>query len=396
MNKEPADKTEKQTASKGLKSPYEIMQLMVDLLDARYPEHRDKKTGIIQFYFLHDNQYWICYIKADESRLEFHTGKADSPTVTLKCEFFHWLDLASGKLNPVWGIITRKLKFKGKVSFFGTLPGRSFNTDIGDKDDPYTGFEKHATKKWTPPQSVVIINGSPRSEKGYTALFAAQFAAGMREAGASVEIVSISKLEIKTCTGCWNCWIRENGCIFDGKDDFYELFEKVNRADMVVYALPLYVDGMPSILKNYFDRSVRRVYPYICCDAPKTRHPRRIERKKQTMALLSICGFNEKDQFKALKTHFEAIACNFHVPLIETVLRAGAMFLFNNPFCYKMQIEILENMKKAGRELILTGKIDRKTKKQIERELAGKREYAQMTNYFWFDKITNRRNSDDY
>jgi multimeric flavodoxin WrbA/putative sterol carrier protein len=382
---------------KELKSPYEIMQSMVEIMDTQYPAHKEKGRGIIQFYFSHKNQEWTCYIKADENHLEFCTGTADNPTVTLRCDFFHWLDLSSGRLNPVWGTITQKLKFKGQTSFFKTLPKLNFDVNIKDKDDPYSDFEKNAVKNRTsPPQSVIIINASPRSGNGYTEAFVSRFAEGIREAGASVEEIYLAKLRIKTCTGCWHCWIKENGCVFDGKDDFYELFEKVNHADMIVYALPLYVDGMPSILKNYFDRSGRRVYPYICSDTKKMRHPRRIDRKNQTMTLLSVCGFQEKTQFKALEAHFRAIAHNFHIPLTETIYRSGVMFLFNNPLSCKTQMEVLENTKKAGTELILTGKINRKTKKKIEQKIAGKKEFVKMTNYFWFDKITRQKDGNDY
>jgi multimeric flavodoxin WrbA/putative sterol carrier protein len=372
------------------------MQSLVEILDAHYPAHKEKGTGIIQFYFSHKNQEWTGYIKADENHLEFCIGTADNPTATLRCDFFHWLDLSSGRLNPVWGVITRKLKFEGQTSFFKTLPEPDFNVNIKDKDDPYSDFEKKTIKNRKPPQSVIIINASPRSSNGYTEQFVSHFAEGIREAGAMVEEIYLSKLRIKTCTGCWHCWIKENGCVFDGKDDFYELFEKVNRADMIVYALPLYVDGMPSILKNYFDRSCRRVYPYICNDTKMMRHPRRIDRKNQTMALLSICGFQEKTQFKALDTHFRAIAHNFHIPLTETIYRSGVMFLFNNPLFYKTQTEILENMKKAGTELASTGKINRKTKRKIEQKITGKKEIVKMTNYFWFDKINNQKDSNDY
>jgi multimeric flavodoxin WrbA/putative sterol carrier protein len=381
---------------KELKSPYEIMQSMVEILDAQYPAHKEKGTGNIQFYFSCKNREWICYIKADENHLEFCAGTAARPTVTLRCDFFHWLDLASGKLNPIWGAVTRKLKFEGRTSFFKTLPKPDFSVNIRDKDDPSSAFEKNTAKHWRRPQSVIIINASPRSDNGYTEQFVSRFAEGLKNAGSNVEKIYLSKLRIKTCTGCWRCWIKENGCVFDGKDDFYELFEKVNRADMIVYALPLYVDGMPSALKNYFDRSVRRVYPYICRDTKKMRHPRRIDKKNQTMALLSICGFQEKTQFKALEMHFRAISHNTHIPLSETVYRPGAMFLFNNPFFYKAQTEILENMKKAGTELALTGKINRKTKRKIEQKLTGKKEFIKMTDYFWFDKIAGQKNGNDY
>jgi putative NADPH-quinone reductase len=150
--------------------------------------------------------------------------------------------------------------------------------------------------------------------------------------------------------------------VFDEKDDFYKLFKKVNKVDMIIYALSLYVDGMPSLLKNYFDRSVRRVYPFICSDT-KNETPSPDLQKNQTMVALSICGFQERIQFKALDVHFKSIAHNFHIPMIETIYRPVAMFLFNNPFFYKLQTEVLDNMKKTGTELILTGKINKETKK---------------------------------
>jgi putative sterol carrier protein len=202
---------------KELKSPYGIMQSMVEILDAQYPAHKDKGAGIIQFHFSHNNQEWTCYVKADENHLEFCVGTADNPTVTLRCDFFHWLDLSSGRLNPVWGTITRKLKFTGQTSFFKTLPKPDFNVNIKDKDDPYSGFEKNAAKHRKPPQSVIIINASPRSGNGYTGQFVARFAEGIIEAGANVEEICLANLRIKTCTGCWRCWIKENGCVFDGK-----------------------------------------------------------------------------------------------------------------------------------------------------------------------------------
>ena len=70
--------------------------------------------------------------------------------------------------------------------------------------------------------------------------------------------------------------------------------------------------------------------------------------------------------------------------------------MFNNPFVYKQQTEILENMKKAGTELASTGKINRKTKRIIEQKITSKKEFVKMTNYFWFDKIANQKDSNDY
>jgi putative NADPH-quinone reductase/putative sterol carrier protein len=381
---------------KKLQTPYEVMQAMLEPLDEAYQSHDKKKDGAIQLHLSYQDGVCSCYLKADAEHLTLHAGETENPTVTLRCHFFHWLDLSSKKLNPVWGMLTGKLKFKGDVSFFKALPEMDYTVTMAEKFDPPTPFEKNPSKRWTVPKSVVIINASPRAKNGYTDLFVSRFADGLKEAGANVEQVYLSQLNVKTCIGCWQCWMEEKGCVFDKADDFLPLYEKVNQADLIVYAFPLYVDGMPTILKNYFDRSVRRVYPYICTDSYKMRHPRRIEHKQQAMSVLSICGFPERSQFNALDAHFKAISHTFHIPLVSTIYRTGAMFLFNNPFYYKQQSQILEHTQNAGRELALYGKVKKQTLRKIQQQLSSHSEFAKMSDYFWDDKLRKQKNIRDY
>ncbi|MDR2120786.1 MAG: hypothetical protein LBP64_07920, partial [Tannerella sp.] len=97
-----------------------------------------------------------------------------------------------------------------------------------------------------------------------------------------------------------------------------------------------------------------------------------------------------------LDKHFRAIAHNSHIPLIGTIYRPGAMFLFNNPFACQPLTEILEHMRKAGSELTSTGKIKRKTKRKIEQKITTRKDFIRMTNYFWFDKLAGRKDGNDY
>jgi organic radical activating enzyme len=63
------------------------------------------------------------------------------------------------------------------------------------------------------------------------------------------------------------------------------------------------------------------------------------------------------------------------------------MFLFNNPLFFKQQNQILENIKKAGFELMENGKINKRTKKIIQQNITSKKEYAQSTDFFWQEKF---------
>ena len=62
----------------------------------------------------------------------------------------------------------------------------------------------------------VAINGSPRMEKGDTAMVLAPFIEGMIDAGSDVELFYASRLKVKPCTcGEMYCWYKRPGeCCF--------------------------------------------------------------------------------------------------------------------------------------------------------------------------------------
>ena len=99
---------------------------------------------------------------------------------------------------------------------------------------------------------VLAINSSPRMDKGNTALILNPFLEGMKEAGAEVELFYTSKLKIHPCTGEFNCWIKTPGeCLHN--DDMKMLYPKIAEADVMVFAIPVYVDGVTGPMKNLID-----------------------------------------------------------------------------------------------------------------------------------------------
>ena len=54
--------------------------------------------------------------------------------------------------------------------------------------------------------NVLVINGSPKTDKGNTAFVVAPFIEGMKKGGATVELLYSKNQKIRPCTGCFNCW----------------------------------------------------------------------------------------------------------------------------------------------------------------------------------------------
>lgn len=373
-------------------SPYSVMEKMVEKLQSYYPNHDKKKEGTIQFNLIHENECIDCYIKSDDKELKYFKGINDNPTVAVKASFYNWLGLAGGKLNPVLGVMTRKLRFKGDVSFFDVLPRKRLNSVLDIPKDPVTKFEKNPVKHWETPKKVVVLNASPRATNGYTDFYLKPFIKGMSKK-TEVETVYLSEYKINSCKGCFACWMNVPGkCVYHEKDDFNKLAEKMFESDLTVYALPVYADGMPGILKNYFDRSVSRAYPYMIEGMKRVRHPRRYINKKHTMVVFSICGFFEMINFDPISSYFNALAHNRHTPLIAEIYRPTAVGLYGNPFLLKNLNNIIDALEKAGEQVVSNGKIKKRTLRIIQQKIGGSKRDLTNINEWWNEK----KGSKDY
>jgi multimeric flavodoxin WrbA len=108
----------------------------------------------------------------------------------------------------------------------------------------------------------VVLNSSPSMEKGNTALILNPFIEGLKEEGAEVELFYTTKLRINPCIDDRSCWTKTPGkCIHD--DDMKQILPKMQQADIIVFAAPVYVDGMPGPMKNLVDRLLPLLEPFF-------------------------------------------------------------------------------------------------------------------------------------
>lgn len=367
-------------------TPLEVMEQMVQKLRNYYITHNYKKEGSIQFLLKHNGINVDCYIIASKESLTFHQGRVNNPTVTVKGSFYNWLALAEGTLNPVIAVFTRKLNFKGDTSFFKVLPGKQLKNPVHVPDDPVTKFEKNPVKYWSKPQKVIVLNASPRAEKGYTDFYLAPFIEGMKK-HTEVEEIYLSKYKINSCKGCFSCWMNVPGeCIYHGKDDHHELAGKIYHSDLTVYAFPIYADGLPGILKNFLDRAVSRAYPYMIEGMNRVRHPRRFINPNHSMVVFSICGFFEMKNFDPVKSYFKALSHNRHTPVVGEIYRTTAVGIYGSPFHYKLLANLMSALQDAGEQIVLKGKIRRKTQRIITKKIRRTAKDLDKINEWWDER----------
>lgn len=229
---------------------------------------------------------------------------------------------------------------------------------------------------------VLAINSSPKMDKGNTALILNPFLEGMREAGAEVELFYTKKLNIKPCTGEFNCWIKTPGKCHH-EDDMNMLYTTIREADVMVFATPVYVDGVTGPMENLIDRMLPIVKPLFEMRDGHCRHPLREGTKSSKVVLVSNCGFWEMDNFDPLLDHMKAFCKNATSEFAGALLRPHGEGMRPMMEIGKPIDDIFEAAKEAGRQLVEEGEMSVETLNIVSRELMPLEMYVQVVNQYF-------------
>ena len=99
-------------------------------------------------------------------------------------------------------------------------------------------------------KKVLIISTSPR-KGGNSDTMAEEFARGAREAGHEVEKIGLWDKTIGFCRGCLACQ-KTGRCVIH--DDADMIAQKMQTADVIVFATPIYYYEMSGQMKTMLDR----------------------------------------------------------------------------------------------------------------------------------------------
>ena len=99
-------------------------------------------------------------------------------------------------------------------------------------------------------KKVLILSTSPRRGSNSEAL-AQAFARGAEAAGNEVEQISLRGKDLRFCQGCFACQ-KTGKCVI--KDDMAQIVPKMEQADVLVFATPIYYYEMSGQMKTLLDR----------------------------------------------------------------------------------------------------------------------------------------------
>jgi len=119
-----------------------------------------------------------------------------------------------------------------------------------------------------------------------------------------VNIIDISKMNVKPCRGCYACWNMTPGICVQN-DDMGEFLSTLIASHVIIWSFPLYYYGIPGDLKNLIDRQLPLNLPSAAKDRESNGHPQLRYLAHQRHIVISTCGFlTTGDTFDAVTAMF--------------------------------------------------------------------------------------------
>lgn len=138
-------------------------------------------------------------------------------------------------------------------------------------------------------KNIVVLVGSPR-KSGNTEILADAFMKGAVSVGNTVKKLCLWEKKILPCVDCKYCYRNDGQCIL--QDDMKEVYEELKKADVIVFASPVYFYGFSAQLKGCIDR---------------LHNPIRNDFKIKYAVLLSVCADKGLEVFEPMAATYQAI-----------------------------------------------------------------------------------------
>ncbi len=159
---------------------------------------------------------------------------------------------------------------------------------------------------------VAILDGD--TSKGALARYVNELADALRAGGHDVKLFALRDLDIGYCTGCWTCWWKTPGeCV--RKDDAAMISAAIVGSDFTLFASPIVMGFVSTVLKRAHDRLVPLIHPYIKLIRGESRHWKRYENLSKFGLVLERGDADDEDVTNTIEME-AAFARDLRTPMV--------------------------------------------------------------------------------
>ncbi len=212
-------------------------------------------------------------------------------------------------------------------------------------------------------RAILAINGSHRAEKGITEIALRKFLEGVGSIGADYEVIYPSKMKIMPCDSCGKCLFETPGeCKYH--DDMQSVIAKMDAADLLILASPVYFDSMPSMMKKLFERLRSTLSADFEFRNGRTYHAKIHPKQHNKAVTIFTAGNPEDESFVSISRTFNRIVDNMGGRLAAEFRFPASHLFVTHPELLTGQLDALGA---AGKELAATGRISENVFKNANR-----------------------------
>lgn len=190
--------------------------------------------------------------------------------------------------------------------------------------------------------NILGINGSPRIG-GNTDILLDRTLDGAQSIGAKTEKVILNNLKFSPCQECED--LKDDGrCIIE--DDMQNLYRKIEKADVLILASPIFFGSLSAQMKMMIDR-------FQCVWRAKYILKKDIFKKKKTGAFISVAASRRKDFFNNAKSIVKNFFAIVNAVYKEKLFCSGVEKkgdVFNHKDCLKQAYELGQKLAKMRDE----------------------------------------------
>ncbi|WP_028584049.1 flavodoxin family protein [Desulfogranum mediterraneum] len=218
---------------------------------------------------------------------------------------------------------------------------------------------------------MLVINGSHRAEQGFTERVVQAFVQGAEAGKAGCEVLYPARQKIAPCASCGKCLFETPGaCRYH--DDMDAIIAKMEAAELLLLASPVYFDSMSSALQKMIERLRPTFGPYFAFREGRTYHLKSRE-QQQKAVVISTAGNPERETFVSISRVFNRVVKSMGAQLVGEFYFPASHFMVSHPELLAGQLEAVTM---AGKEFAADGSISRELLAQGNKEYVADPERA--------------------
>ena len=120
----------------------------------------------------------------------------------------------------------------------------------------------------------------------------------------------LTQMELKSCNGCWGCWVKTPGeCLI--RDDMGQVLKGIIKSDLTLFVAKPVLGYVNGTMKMAMDRTIPLVHPYIKLVQKECHHRKRYVKYPYFGVILEDSGDLDQEDRDIIEHLFQRYALNF-------------------------------------------------------------------------------------